>query len=224
MKRRTPPTATRKLLVLPTGEQQWHPPIEDLARRPAAPAEVWVYLTDPRRDEPAAGGEPGGWRFRDWLNDALQKWGVNDLTMHIVSFNGALLHGNILDELDPLSQTPCRWQVIVLTDGSDLTSMAMIDKVLRAGLHELQVYPAAVGQESVNHRVLSVVKDLTELRQARGQSLPKIVCRVCAGSASAEEMTQWVRQVNIDRLDIVDKDTEEQRIWGLWSRNSGAPA
>ena len=223
---RRPPVAARKLIILPSGEKLWHPPVDDADRRrdAIAPAEVWMYLSTPQQDNRWAEGGTAGWSFKDWLTESLQKWANRNLALYVVSFHGALLHGNVLDELDLLSKSSCRWRIIVLTDGSDLTSMAMIDKVLRAGIHELQIYPAAPMETGVNRRTLNVIKDLTELRRARGQSLPTIVCRLAADSASMEEMTQWARQVNIDRLDIVDGKTEENRIWGLWSRNSGEPA
>jgi hypothetical protein len=29
------------------------------------------------------------------------------------------------------------------------------------------------------------------------------------------DMTQWVKQAGIDRLEVTDKDAEEKRLWGL---------
>jgi hypothetical protein len=79
-------------------------------------------------------------------------------------------------------------------------------------------YVAGVGESTINARVLQVTKDLVDLRTARGQNRPNIICRLCpnptGGQKMITEISQWVRQAGIDRLEVSDKVTEEKRLWG----------
>jgi len=140
-------------------------------------------------------------------------WADKRIALHIVSFNAGLTRGHALDQLKPFGGRDHRWTTILVTDGKDLTSTAIIDRILRSPLHEIQVYPAGLSEQAVNARVLNAVKDLIDLRGARMQNLPRIVCRVCTTGRATVELTQWARQVRLDRLDITERQTEQKRLW-----------
>lgn len=183
-----------------------------------APAEIWIYLTDPARDTHAGPAHPAEqWDFEKWMHEAASRWADKEITLYIVSFDAGLTRNNLLCKLRRPAEAIGKWRIILVTDGKDLTNTAMIDRILRCGLDELQVYPAppGAGEIAVNPRVLNAVKDLVDLRRARRQNLPRIVCRLCATGKAADDLAQWARQVNIDRLELVDGPTEEKRLWDL---------
>jgi len=205
----------RRLVVRTDGREEWLPPVCDPSRMPV-PAEVWIRLSTPDPQARSGPSEPA-WDPGDWLRSAVDRWADRRLEVYFVSFDPAPLQAGFFDRVRLLSDRNLRWQTKLLTDGKNLTSTAVLDQVLRSKLDEVYVYVAGLGEPSANGRVLDAVKDLVDLRVARGQNLPKIICRLCPGSPGSSrcvtEITQWVKQAGVDRLEITDKETEEKRLW-----------
>jgi len=197
--RRQPPIECYKLIVGCNGDPQWYPqaPLNETV----VPGEIWFQTNVPAQSSPAEPSQSETWNIERWLRKLPQTWAEKELVFCILSFDLGLAKGDIFDRL--ASIIPTRWPVVLVTDGRDLTRMAMIDRILRSRVDELQIYPAGLTETGANQRVLHATKDLIDLRRARGQNLPKIVYRVCAKSGNAPvELTQWARQVGIDRLDV----------------------
>lgn len=210
---RRPPACAFRLIIQPDGQQRRCPipGNTDVSDDRVLPTEIWLNLTLREQDNQA---EPRSqFDSRLWFDSAVGKWANQDVTVHIVSFGAAMVRSGLLDRLVCLQDERHRWRVILVGDGADLTSTANIDKILRSCLCELQMYPAGLGDRTVNVRVLNAVKDLIDLRASRMQNRPRIIFRVCAGGPQTVELTHWSRQVRLDRLDITDRDTEERRLW-----------
>lgn len=225
--RRRRPGPIHKLIIAPDGGQHWHPKIDDprMIATPPVPGEIWVYLTDPRcRLHAAPMPQPSAWDFGQWLGEAAGQWADRRVLLHIVSFDLALRPSGAVDELSRLAGALTNWRVVLITDGKDLASTAMIDKVLSSCIDEVQVCPDGAGELSRQTRVLNAMKDLIDLRQARGQNLPRVIFRVCAAGQTLDALRQWSRQVGLDRLHVTNRATEEKRLWDLLPRSSGGPA
>ena len=114
----------------------------------------------------------------------------------------------LFDYLDAIAGKCPNWHSRLFTDGQDLTSTATIDAILRSPLGQLKIYIAGLGETKINHKVLEAVKDLVDLRAARCQNHPDIICNLCSHAADTEklsrEMSRWIRQVKIDKLEITD--------------------
>lgn len=225
--RRQPPPAAYKLVVTPDGRQHWLPALTGPSATAdlPVPSQIWIYLTDPTHGQ-RSGPSPNQTQ-RDIarrLTDLVARWSEQTILLYLVSFNAALTHGNVVDRLTSLAEKINHWQTVLISDGHDLTSTAMIDKLLQSPIDELCVSPAAPSGQTVNTRALNAVKDLIDLRHARRQNLPRIVCRLCADSECLTDLTRWSRQANVDRLDMIDGATEEQRLWDLLPKNSAEPA
>lgn len=197
--RRQPPIKNTTLVITPTGQPRSHPPGS------AAPDHIWVYVTDV---DPT-----------DRLQEAVRTWADRSLALTVVSFDGGLIRSGVIEAV-----ATTHWSVTLITDGADLTGTANIDAVLRAGIDEVHVYPAGLGERAVNRRVLDAVRELVDLRQARGQNRPCIICRVCADTPAAAELRIWSRQVPIDEWVVAERRSEKQHVWGLWSKSSVEPA
>ncbi|NLX06029.1 MAG: hypothetical protein GXY33_12895 [Phycisphaerae bacterium] len=219
--RRQPPAPDYRLVIQPTGEQVWHPGLNgSRLSSPPAPSEIFVHLSD-LQDPYATAPEPlSGWDFQEFLRKSLARWSGKAVTLYIISFGGMLMRTSLLDQLGPITAKPYRWQIVLATDGSDLASTAMIDKLLNSPIHEIRFYPAGLAEGVGNTRNLNAAKDLLDLRRARGQKLPVLACRVC-GRATPPELAQWARQVSVDRLDLADRQTEERHLAGLLPVQAG---
>jgi len=225
--KRHPPVTTHKLIITPDGRTCRVPPIADGADRTdgLAPTEIWVYLTDPRLDGHI---HHDLFELSRVVTRRLATWAANwadsEISLYIISFNAALIRSGLFDRFDRIAQKARPWQVTLATDGTDLASMAMIDKVLGSRIDRLNIYPARIDEPSLNRRALDASRDIIELRRARGQNRPTIVCRACEENPATPELKQWARQTGIDRLEQTDRQTEETQLWGLLSRNSAEPA
>jgi len=209
----------RKLIIRPNGEQHWVPPIQD-PEDPPAPAEVWIRFFEPQMQSRTGGlSQPESWDFLMWLEEAQARWADRTIDIYFLSFDPVPVRAEVFDRLQALHDRGLRWLTRLLTDGKNIASTAVLDRLLRSGLDELQVYLAGVGEPGINQRVLGAVKDFVDLRTARRQNHPKIIGRLCpdpTGQAKQiAEISQWAKQVGIDRLEVTDKETEEKRLWGL---------
>jgi hypothetical protein len=220
--RMSPEELTRyRLIIQPSGQESWLPSLSDQARQEnKAPAEIWIRLSSPAgqsRAEPV--DTTVSWNFSDWLERVLPHWSSQRLEMYMTLFGSTFLNADFFEQLKILADRKLRWGTHFLTDGLALTSTATLDALLRSSLNELQVYVTGIGSSTVNRRVLEAVKDLVDLRRARRQNHPDIICRVCPGMDGGAELIRdlslWVRQTGVDRLEVTDKVTEEKRLWGL---------
>jgi hypothetical protein len=209
----------RKLIIRPDGQEHWVPPIQD-PNQPPVPAEIWIRFSEPQKQShvgPLTASE--SWDFSRWLQVAQARWADRKIDIYFLSFDPVPIRPEVFDRLRTLHDRGLRWQTRLLTDGKNITSTAILDQLLRSGLDELQVYLAGVGEPVVSQRVLGAVKDFVDLRAARRQNHPKIIGRLCpdpTGQAKQiAELSQWAKQVGIDRLEVTDKETEEKRLWGL---------
>ncbi len=209
----------RKLIIRPDGQEYWVPPLQE-PNHPSAPAEVWIRFFEPQKQKYAGSSSPAEpWDFSRWLQAAQARWADRKIDIYFLSFDPVPIRPEVFDRLKALHDRGLRWQTRLLTDGKNITSTAILDQLLRSGLDELQVYLAGVAEPVISQRVLGAVKDLVDLRAARRQNHPKIIGRLCpdpAGQArQIAEISQWAKQVGIDRLEVTDKETEEKRLWGL---------
>jgi hypothetical protein len=209
----------RKLIIRPDGREHWVPPLENIDR-PVVPAEIWIRFSEPQNHNttgPVTPVEP--WDFTRWLEAALARWGDRKIDLYFLSFDPVPIRYHVFDRLQALHDRGLRWQTRLLTDGNNIASTAVLDRLLRSGLDEIQVYPAGVGSPVVSQRVLGAMKDFVDLRTARRQNHPKIVGRLCPNPASQAkqiaEVSQWAKQAGIDRMEVTDKHSEEIRLWGL---------
>jgi hypothetical protein len=219
-KRTTPDEVIRpQLTIRADGSERWSGMVLS-AEQGCVPSQIWIHLDEPSH---GSGSSPAtlsaaNWDFSRWLEQAQPKWGGYPIDLFLVSFGTGFMKPELLEHLQVLSARRLRWSSKLLTDGLNLTSTAAIDALLRSSLDEIVVYVAGVGEAAVNTRVLQVTKDLVDLRTARGQNRPNIICRICPNPAGGQkiitEMSQWVRQAGIDRLEVSDKVTEEKRLWG----------
>lgn len=207
-----------RLTVRADGSESWSG-ARQTAESDRVPSQIWIYLDD--FTPGAVGGTEIasiGWDFSHWLEKAQARWGGHPIDLFLVSFGTGFMRSELLEYLQTLAVRRLRWSCRLLTDGLSLTSTAAIDALLCSSLDEVVVYVAGVG-ETINVRALQVTKDLVDLRTRRGQNRPDIICRVCPNPAGGQkkmitEISQWVRQAGIDRLEVSDKVTEEKRLWG----------
>jgi len=208
----------RRLIILSEGRQVWDPPPMDPAKVPV-PAEIWIRLSERSENRAGPTVQSADWDFARWLEDAQASWSDRKMDLYFVSFGQAFMKPVFFEQLRALADRNLRWQTRFLTDGRSLASIAVIDQMLRSSLEELHIYVTGLGGSTVDTRALSVMKDLVDLRQARGQNHPNIICRLCPNPTSGPrliaELSQWVKQAGIDRLEVIDKETEEKRLWGL---------
>jgi hypothetical protein len=217
-KRTSPEDMVRpRLTIHADGSERWLPAVGN--ESDPVPSQIWIYLDGASKNdasEPKAAST--GWNFPQWLDGAQAKWGGYPLDIVFISFGVGFMKPEFLDDLQVLSARQLRWNSKLLTDGQNLTSTAAIDALLASSLAEVVVYVAGVGESTMNTRALQVTKDLVDLRTARGQNRPNIICRICPNPADGQKMiteiSQWVRQAGIDRLEVSDKVTEEKRLWG----------
>ncbi len=209
----------RKLIIRPEGQEHWIPPIQD-PQHPPVPAEVWIRFSEPHMQDRSGPPAPTEvWDFLRWFETAQTRWVDRQIDFYFLSFDAVPIRAEVFNQLKAVRERGLRWQTRLLTDGKNIASTAVLDRLLCSGLDELQVYPAGVGQPVVSQRVLGAMKDFVDLRAARGQNYPKIIGRLCPDPVSQvkqiAEVSQWAKQVGIDRLEVTDKQTEEKRLWGL---------
>jgi len=210
-----------RLIIQPSGQEHWQPPLSNLAKRERkAPAEIWIRHTDPAEQSHAGPVDTTiSWDFSEWFGRVLPDWSGQKLDVYVTSFGSAFLNPEFFNQLKLIDDHKLRWRTHFLTDGMMLVSTATLDALLRSSLNELIVYVTGIGGSTVNRRVLEAVKDLVDLRRARRQNHPDIICRLCPASGGSAELildlSLWVRQTGVDRLEITDKVTEEKRLWGL---------
>ena len=201
-KGRRGPLGAGILTIDSTGQQHWQ------GRETAVPDEIHIQLID----QPEPQDAQKRWDMAQWLTEALERWSDNHLTLNIVSHRGALLRNDRIGQLYPLAAKSHCWTVSVTTDGSDLISTAAIDQVLRSPIDQLHVRITRSGAERSSSRVLSAVKDLIDLRAARMQDRPEVVCRLTVAAADQStigQLRQWARKIGAHRVVLAQEHIEE---------------
>jgi len=164
----------------------------------AGPSDSAILASAPRAER--------AWGVDEFQRNISAAWMSCAIDVTIVAF-GLDVIGEAL-----LAALPKVWRITLLTDGVDWVGTARIDRLLSSAIGEIIVYPAGLGDVAVNSRVMNVVREIVTLRDARGQTLPTVRCRVSRNNASAEDVRLWVRQVGADGFEMFDRNDERQRI------------
>jgi len=198
---RLAPAACRVLTVDPSGQQRWHPSDAEI------PDEIHVYLADPTNDDHDQQSDGSdAWRLDQFLSDALQRWSHKPVVLSIVSTDGQIVRRRVLSQLRLLAEQDHKWRLIVVTDGKDLTSTAVIDQVLRSPITELRICGALAGSDAISNRILNAVKDLIDLRNRRRQERPQVLFRLTAGGNEPVDLEQARRRIKQTGADKVEVD------------------
>jgi hypothetical protein len=206
----------RRLIIRPNGEQHWQPGFDTFPPpgELPVPGEVWIRFSEPQAVNGAI-----QWDFVQWLDASRTQWADRKIDIYFLCFDLVSVKTDLFERLRAIRDRNLHWRTKLLTDGKNIASTAMLDRLLRSSLDEVQIYVAGLGESAVNVKVLEAVKDLVDLRSARMQNHPKIICRLCSNPAGGtkliSEVSQWAKQVGIDRLEVTDNQTEEKRLWAL---------
>ncbi|MBN1488591.1 MAG: hypothetical protein JXA69_01635 [Phycisphaerae bacterium] len=171
-----------------------------------APRTLLVEATTPA-------GAIADWWHGDWWLRAATAWGKSRLRLVVLPTPGALLHADVLERLARLAIAARSWVLGGRSDGTGLASTAAIDELLRSAYHEMEFVLAADalstrgrGHDGVlAQRGLAVMKDIIELRDARGLQRPKVVWlwQPTPTADDAEHRTaarELARQLRVDRF------------------------
>ena len=202
--------ARRSRPVRPGGER-WIPAcgtaIPDVTALPA-PHTLWVEATDSR-------GEIAAWWEGPWWGRCTAAWGRAPVRMILLPTPGALLHRAVLARLNRIAVAARRWRLIARTCGESLAGIAAIDHLLRAPYHEVQFCLADGAWSGVGRgrsglaaqRMLAAMKDLVDLREARGLSRPRVVWFWDAPPSLEDperlaKARAVARQLRVDRFEV----------------------
>jgi hypothetical protein len=184
------------------------------------PTRVLIWLNDPKLPaNPSMRLFQNN--FEQWIRNAKQRWLDRTIEFDFLLFNTSTFSLDILKEASSKFANTPNWMMNLMTDGLGLTSTSVLDWLLTSLIRKFVVYPSGRSGGALNHRILSFIKDFVDLRTARRQNIPEIICRYClSGDAvnsekAADDINRWLKQVGLDKLEITDKETEEQRLWAF---------
>ena len=208
----------RRMIIRQNGQSFWLPAL--MSENIPVPAEIWVQCC---RQFPQNHIEPSSgiisWDFVGWYQSVCRQWSDRKIDFYFLNFDPSLIPADFFDKVRGIKDRNLPWKIKLLTDGKNIASTAVLDHILRSALDEIHIYVNGLGESSARVKVLGAVKDLVDLRTARMQNHPEIICRLCPKSAGETKLTtqvsRWAKQVGIDRLDIADKELEEKRLWAL---------
>jgi len=211
----------RRLVIRPGGVQEWQPPLSGdsvSAESSLVPSEIWIRFSESKQSGfNGFSASADAWDFKQWLETAQKWWSDRAIDVFLVSFDAMSIKKDVFEKLRAMADRNLPWTTRLVTDGKNIASTATLDQILNSSLKEIQVYVAGLGEPTISSRVLGAVKDLNDLRQARKRKHPMITCRLCPCATNSEKMiadlTQWVKQAGIDRMEVVDKAAEEKRLW-----------
>lgn len=193
----------------PSGQGVWIVASNGLLLEPAVmpdvpPAEIRIRVDDgPDPDLDRTAG--------DWLIDLAGTWGNREILVRLMACDGHRVTEAHWSLVSRAAQTATRWRFVLQTDGTGLTSMEMIDRLLSGPFDEAHfVFQADQSRwRRPGERLLMLIKDLVELRTARGQSRPLIAWRfegrLTAGKdeQTLRDVRSTVRQLGVDRFEVV---------------------
>ncbi len=169
-----------------------------------APAEIWF-------ERPAGDGPTGTWVPPSWLETYARRWARQPVTLGVMATEGGAVCEAVFQCLSELGGVAPGWQLVLRTDGTGLTSMSMIHRVLSGPFDEVQFCCGTANgrPDGRTQRVLMVIKQLIELRQARHQDRPEVtwLCETNGSSdtddAALRALRSTARQLGVDRFEIV---------------------
>ncbi len=170
----------------------------------APPAEIRVRV-DAEPDRNPAGAD---W---DWLIELAGTWGNREILLRLSPTDGRAVPEDLWSVVTRAKAVAGRWRFILQTDGGGLTSMEMIDRLLSGPFDEVQFVfrSGRAGWRRPGERLLMLIKDLVELRTARGQAKPLIAWRYEGkltgreDERSLRDVRATVRQLGVDRFEVV---------------------
>jgi len=190
-------------------DERWMPAQGTATPEPAVsrpPSALWLEATDSQ-------GQLASWWSGDWWGRCLASWGRAAVTVVLLPTPGAILMPAVLEQLGRVCVAARKWRLIAQTRGDELASTAAVDRLLRTPYHEVEflagddVLPGR-GRGYVAwraQRILAVMKQVVELRGARGLTRPLVAWRWDAGRAPAAppsiaEAQALARQLQVDRF------------------------
>lgn len=171
-----------------------------------APAECLLELTD----------ESGGlvsWCGPDFFDRLIAAWGGQELILRLAATPGAILHETILERLADIRGRATGWRLFADSDGSGLTSMAALNRLLGGPYHQIDFHADNLpGDEETEHkahsppknRIFSAMRELILLRNARQQDKPTVSWIYRPASAETTHRLRaeaLARQLQVDRFE-----------------------
>jgi hypothetical protein len=171
-----------------------------------APTALWIEATDSR-------GQLAAWWLDGWWDGCLAAWGRAPLRLVLLPTPGAVLLRPVLERLAGIREAARKWQLVAQTRGDGLASMASVDRLLCSPYDEIQFLIGTGvfgGRErgyggSSARRVLSVMKEIVELRGARGLKRPAVVwlwdvAQIAGDPGRLADARTVARQLQVDRF------------------------
>jgi len=174
------------------------------------PCEIWVDLD-------RLGPSGASWLASTYVGSLASSWADRPIAMVVSASDGARLDEAAWRGVEGIRRAARSWRLVLRTVGDGAASMAVIDRVLSGQFDEIQLTTGGapesaltdVGAAGLRGRVLSAIKQLVELRNARGQARPLVVwLHENARGVEPEVETARVagriaRQIGVDRFGIV---------------------
>ncbi|MBN1341872.1 MAG: hypothetical protein JXQ73_04290 [Phycisphaerae bacterium] len=201
---RRPPGPHGLWMVGPDGTRTIHGGQED-----TPPCEIW-FQSDHGHCLPKSWNPPG------WLDPAVHQWSELPILMGFEAAKGALPSELAWQCFRGVAGAAPGWQLVLRTDGGGVVGMPSIDRVLSGPFGEVQFVcdRTSRGDARGGERVLLMMKQLIELRQARGQERPLVawIVKTDATGPGRDEIMRSVRstarQLGLDRFEVVVEQTQ----------------
>jgi len=164
------------------------------------PAEIWYGVA-------AGDAESSSWQPPGWLEAEVRRWADGSVLLGVTATSGCLPCEAAWQWLSELRQTAAGWRLVLRTDGRGMSSMPAIHRVLSGPFDE--VHLVTEWDDGARERVLNVMKQLVELRSARGQDVPSVVWVYETPDSGQPDPTalrdaqRRARQIGVDRFEMV---------------------
>ncbi len=182
---------------------------EDGYRDGSPPVEIWL-------DVACGGAESPSWQLPDWLEAEVHRWADEEVLLGVTATNGCLPCDEAWQCLCDTRGTAAGWRLVLRTDGRGMASMAAIHRVLSGPFDEVHLVTGRNGRGG--ERVLIVMKQLVELRGARGQDAPSVVWLYETPATpesgrpdpiALRDARSRARQIGVDRFEAVSVAAED---------------
>lgn len=177
----------------------------------AAPSALWLEATDSH-------GRLASWWSPGWWSGYVASWGSATLRLVLLPTPGAVLLRPVIEELERIAVGAKKWRLVAQTRGDGLTSTAAVDRLLRSPYHDVEflagdevVASQGRGSAAVHaQRVLAVMKQIVELREARRLKRPAVIWLwdakpAVGGPDRLAAARALARQLQVDRLVVPER-------------------